>query len=500
MKIYKQEINDGLDAVISSQACVTYASIAEPCSNSTSFNFNNIKSIAALDDSDLYYVQSILVSSSWNKNDDIFDREEIWKAKSTPEDKPTNLEHDENIIIGHITSNYPITDSGEIIPPDTPPEQLPEKYHILTGSVIYRGFTNPELKERSEQLIAEIENGTKYVSMECFFNDFDYGLKNSSTGEFKILKRQEDTSYLTKHLRAYGGSGNHEGYTIGRVLRNITFSGKGFVDRPANSDSIIFSKTMFDNFLNKNTVLEKKGVIDNKPFSKSENKIMNLEETIENVNTKLETLLKSEASKACELESKVQELETSATESQKAFDEQLEKFAALEAAMKNKEEEMKKKEEEMKKMEEEKASLRSELEATNEVLAGYKMKEEEMAKKEKKMKRMASLIEAGVDTEQSKELASKMEDFSDDQFDTVVAALANVKVATPPVVETEVATETEASETTESVADASDLENVEAEPEVNLAVSEETDGPAIEAQVTRAALIDFVKSRLQITK
>jgi hypothetical protein len=308
MKIYKQEIADGIDSLVSSQGCITYASVAEPCSDTNSFKFDKIKSVAALEDKDLYYVQSILVSSSWNKNDDIFDKAEVWQAKKTPEDKPTNLEHDESVIIGHITSNYPITEEGEIISDDTSIENLPDKYHILTGSVIYRAFTNPELKDRAEKLIAEIEDGQKYVSMECFFNDFDYGLRNEA-GELKVLKRKEDTAYLTKHLRAYGGSGQHEGYTIGRVLRNITFSGKGFVDKPANSDSIIFSRTMLNNFLQKTSNFEKKGVIENKPFSKSEKNIMNLEENIEQINQKLNKVLTSETfqasfSKASDLESK----------------------------------------------------------------------------------------------------------------------------------------------------------------------------------------------------
>ena len=59
------------------------------------------------------------------------------------------------------------------IDPETSADDLPEKFHILTGSVIYLGFTQDDLKERATKLVAEIENGTKYVSMECFFNDFD---------------------------------------------------------------------------------------------------------------------------------------------------------------------------------------------------------------------------------------------------------------------------------------------------------------------------------------
>ena len=68
-------------------------------------------------------------------------------------------------------------------------------------------------------------------------------IDNSS---YHILARNNETSYLTKYLRAYGGMGQHEQYKIGRVLRNITFTGKGFVDKPANEDSIIFSKNLIE--------------------------------------------------------------------------------------------------------------------------------------------------------------------------------------------------------------------------------------------------------------
>ena len=542
MKIYKQEIADGVDSLITSNASITYASIAEPCSEAQNFNFKSIKSVAALEDKDLYYVQSILVSSNWNKNDDIFDKGEVWKAKNTPEDKPTNLEHDENIIIGHITSNYPINEEGNIIPVDTSEEDLPNKYHILTGSVIYRAFSNPELKQRAETLIAEIEDGTKYVSMECYFNNFDYGLKNESTGEFKVLARKEDTAYLTKHLRAYGGTGHHEGYTIGRVLRNITFSGKGFVDKPANSESIIFSRTMLDKFLqDKNTDFEKKGVIDNKPFSKPEKKTMNLEDTVEKINKKLESLLTSEAfastyTKATDLETKVSELETKAEESGQALNEQTEKFTALEASIAEKDELVKA-------LEEEKVSLKEQLDSANEVLAGYKEKEEEMAKKEKALKRRASLVEAGLDDEAAEAAVAKFENLDDDSFDSIATFLTEAatkmmktkgphtpehkeeeekakketKAAMPPALkealdkknkeeddkkkqkaseEETVAEESEAEETAEAetVAEASDLDDVETDEEVNLAVADEE---VSTIETTRAALVDFVQSRLQ---
>jgi hypothetical protein len=244
MQIFQAEKEAGLTELLSAKSSIVYASLAEKSepSNITKEKIKENKALAGIEDTDLYYTQSILVTTSWNKNDDIFDPKEVWEAKSTPTHKPTNLEHNENIIVGHITSNWPIDDDGKIIENNTNINELPNKYHILTGSVIYKGYTEPDLRERTSALIEEIESGKKYVSMECFFRGFDYGLINKTNGSYHILPRNEETAFLTKHLRAYGGAGEHQDYKIGRVLRGITFSGKGFVNRPANPESIIFTK------------------------------------------------------------------------------------------------------------------------------------------------------------------------------------------------------------------------------------------------------------------
>ena len=71
MQIFKSELDDGLEHKIQSLASICYASVAEPCSQTN--RLKHIKSLASYSDADLYYIQSILVSSSWNKNDDIFD-------------------------------------------------------------------------------------------------------------------------------------------------------------------------------------------------------------------------------------------------------------------------------------------------------------------------------------------------------------------------------------------------------------------------------------------
>jgi len=490
MKIYKAEQEAGLSELLSAKSSIVYASLLEKSDITHNDQINkeikNDKALAGIEDTDLYYTQSILVTTSWNKNDDVFDPREVWMAKSTPTHKPTNLEHDESLIVGHITSNWPIDDDGNILSDDTDMEQLPEKFHILTGSVIYTGYTEPELRDRSKTLIAEIESGNKYVSMECFFKGFDYGLINKSTGKYHVLPRNEDTAFLTKHLRAYGGVGEHQDYKLGRVLRQITFSGKGFVNKPANPESIIFTK---DNLhftkeianmkivKEKNDDFDKEGVFPNQA---------NLKETNMSV--------ESEVVKSEEVIPMVETTETTVAETPVVETPEVTEVAEKEEAAKKMQEDNKKMKEEMMKMKAALEAIETELASANTVIAGYKMKEEEMAKKDKKMKRSAALVESGLDSDLATATVEKFESLDDAAFDNMVSLIAGMKNAKKKE-ETVKAEEVKVEETTVKADDVSEsLENVETEEAISLSVG--SDSTESEIQNTRAALVDFVCIRL----
>jgi hypothetical protein len=526
MIIYPQEQEDGLTSKILASSSIAYASVAEPCS--LRLSSKSFKSLASYDDSDLFYVQSILVTSSWNKNDDVFDKYEVWNAKHTPEHKPTNLEHNESLIVGHIISNWPITEDGLLIDPETPVENLPNKFHILTGSVIYKGFSTSELRERSEKLISEIQNGTKFVSMECFFKGFDYGVVNKQTNEYKVLSRSDETAYLTKYLRAYGGKGENNDYKIGRVLRNITFTGKGFVDKPANEDSIIFNKNLFeenkkiDNLQEKNNENENLGVISIRLNNQMENNTMSVEQDVTEIKNKLvametscqEAVAEANASvnslteKNIALESQLQTQTNEFTERETAMKKEIEEVKAsaseellalktsLEAqiselseaiAMKN--EEMKKKEEEMKKM-------KAELDSANETVAAYKTKEAEMVKKEKMTKRKAALVDNGVEEDAALAFVEKYENIEDEAFDAMATLFAAMKMKKEDAMKMKMKAEevAEAEEVVEPKVSASDLDNVETESAIDLTVG--SDSSEEEENTTRAALVEFVYSKL----
>ena len=186
---------------------------------------------------DLFYMESVLVSVGWNDNDDVFDKAEVWSARNTPVDKQFNFMHKETEIIGHITSSKVVSD-GSLILDDA--KEVPDKYDIIVGSVLYRHWNDKNLQSRMNQIIAEIMENKWFVSMECLFPSFDYALIDPN-GQHLSLTRSSETSFLTKHLRAYGGTGEYQGYKIGRQLKGFSFSGKGLVEKPANKRSVIFN-------------------------------------------------------------------------------------------------------------------------------------------------------------------------------------------------------------------------------------------------------------------
>lgn len=234
LPIYQQEINDGLTDKLSLNS-FAYEVLVTPSKEKIEASALNI-AVASDESIDLYQLDSILVSTGINKNLDVFLKDETWLARDTPVNKPLNIGHDATKIRGHMTNATVLTDVGEVVPEDTPIDKLPD-FNIVTHSVLYKVWKkNEDIQEEMNELIAEISDNKKFVSMECFFTNFDYALAE------QIIPRNSETSYLTKYLTAYGGPGEYKGNKLSRVLRNITFSAQGIVERPANPKSIIFSK------------------------------------------------------------------------------------------------------------------------------------------------------------------------------------------------------------------------------------------------------------------
>ena len=435
------------------------------------------------DQIDLHYIESVLVSCGWNKNDDVFLAQSTWDARNTPEDKQFNFMHDENDIIGHITGSYVLTKDGKAVADGA---EMPEDFDIITQAVLYNSWTDEENRERMQKIISEIQEGKWFVSMECLFSGFDYALQGPN-GESKLLARGEDSAFLTKHLRAYGGTGEYEGYKIGRALSNIAFSGKGLVSRPANPRSVILNSksTAQFNVQEMNSNLSIVGDFNMSDTTLLEKQLAEVQADLANAKAENEAIkVKIEEAKDKEFASTIEAFETESEQSKAKIDELNELIKSTQARV---------------------AELEDQLSTSQTDLAEAIQTVAAMEQKEKTEKRKAALIEAGISEEDVEESLTSFDALGDEAFDSVVA-LMKKKAAWPPEQDEdkkgkkgkkdedakseETEAEAEAEEVTEEVFE--DLESSEA----TLVESEEVD----EIEQTRASIADWFETNVLNTK
>ena len=487
IKIYPKEIDDGIGELVESTASVAYCSEAKINTAAIETAKDVISDPSILekimaenkDQIDLHYIESVLVSCGWNKNDDVFLAQSTWDARSTPEDKQFNFMHDENDIIGHITGSYVLTKDGKAIADG---EEMPEDFDIITQAVLYNSWTDEENRERMQKIISEIQEGKWFVSMECLFSGFDYALQGPS-GEAKLLARSEDSAFLTKHLRAYGGTGEYEGYKIGRALSNIAFSGKGLVSRPANPRSVILNSksTAQFNVQEMNSNLSIVGDFNMSDTTLLEKQLAEVQADLADAKAENEAIkVKIEEAKDKEFASTIEAFETEAGQSKAKIDELNELIKSTQARV---------------------AELEDQLATSQTDLAEAIQTVAAMEQKEKTEKRKAALIEAGISEEDVEASLTSFDALGDEAFESVVA-LMKKKAAWPPEKDEDKkgkkgkkdeevkSEETEASEVTEEVFE--DLESSEA----TLVDSEEVD----EIEQTRSSIADWFETNVLNTK
>jgi len=485
IKIFQNEINDGIGELVKSTASVAYC--AEATIQKEIPEEIVVKAIAENKDQvDLYYLESVLVSCGWNKNDDVFMPEATWAARSTPEDKQFNFMHDENDIIGHITGSYVLGKDGKAVSDE---QEMPEDFDIITQAVLYNSWTNSENKERMDKIIAEIEEGKWYVSMECLFAGFDYALSNED-GLKKVLARDEESSFLTKHLRSYGGSGEYQGYKIGRALKNIAFSGKGLVSKPANPRSVILKSVAFN--------LDGDSQFDIGEFNMSDNvfekQLAEVREELVSAKAENEAIkAKIEEAKDKEFASKVEAFEATVEEKDASIAELEENIKSSQARI---------------------AELEDTLAKSQEELTVAMKDMEDMKKKEKMEKRKAALVEAGFDQEQAEETLAAFESVNDESFDVIIAAMTEkllkgkkdkkddeAEAAMPPALKEAIEKkkkekEAKADEEAEAEVTPELLEDVETSEATLIDATEQVD----EVESTRASISDWLSNNVLSTK
>ena len=474
--IFQKEIEDGISEQVQTTASVAYLSpfTIKAEEFTSEVEKSEIEKLLADEKKqhDLFYLESVLVSTNWNRNDDVFLADATWAARNTPEDKPFNFMHDENDIIGHIIGSYVTDTEGNRIPDDQ--EEAPTNFDIITRAVLYNSWMNQENRERMDNIIAEIDEDKWFVSMECLFAGFDYAVIDK-TGNQQLVTRSDDSSFLTKHLRAYGGTGEYEGYKVGRALRDISFSGKGLVSNPANPRSIILNSksiafsvdgfsTMKETNMSESQVQEEQLV--EEPVVAEEL----TEEVVETVEA--DAVTDDSSTEATEVAEVVEEVVETVTEDTVATDDKTdEAIASLEEALKSAEAKI--------------SALEAVVAKSAQDLKQAEAEMYDMKKKQKEEKRKAALIEAGVSADEVDATLASFGSLDDEAFDAVVNLYARKSVvATDSKEEVVEEAEAEATEIFDEV-ETSEATLVEAE-------TEEVD----EIQATRASISEYISQSI----
>ena len=419
--VYKAEAKAGLSEAIradENRAIATYCPvILDKDIKSEIKDITAAKNISSIDQAlaenqnqfDLHYIHTILATTGWNRNDDVFDRQEMWSARHTAEDKPFNKGHDPNFIIGHITGNAIVDENYELVSDNSEVDSLPNKFHIVTSAVIYKHVSSRDekLSLSMQELIRQIAEGKWFVSMEALFSNFDYALIAEDGGE-KIVSRNEDTAFLSKHLRSYGGAGEYNGMKVGRLMRNMTFSGKGLVENPGNPESIIFKEE--DSFIFQGAASSLPEISLLVTSSKGDSSMSDNNEQVRSLQAQVETL-----------EARLRELDEEKVQAQ---------IATFEKACADKDAEI--------------TELTEKLEAAKEAFEASKKgsKELEAAKAESdsqiaeltekldaiaaeslKTNRISALVDKGVDKAEAEALVETFAGISDEQFEALVLKL-----------------------------------------------------------------------------
>lgn len=411
---------------------------------------------------DLFYLESVLVSVGWNQNDDVFDKEETWIARTTPVDKQFNFMHNERDIIGHLTSSKVVDFNKNIVASDIDLKDLPDQFDIVVGSVLYKHWSDSQLQERMEKIIAEILEDKWFVSMECLFRNFDYAVVTPD-GQNKVIARNDQTSFLTKHLRIYGGTGEYDGNKLGRLLRNFTFSGKGLVDNPANPRSHI-TNTDYSNevssFVGTSASMDELNI-------KEENNLMSgiTQEQYDALKLELEQL---KASKEQETQKEIDDLKARIVELEKSN-------ADLASELEVNKEVVKAKDETIEGLNKELSDVKTKLDETQAVI---KQKELEAVTASRK-----TLLLEKVDEERANVLIEKFVNASDEMFNLLVESLPAKKMEK----------EEEEEEEDDSKATQTDLENVTLED------NEISDGGDVNTNLVTKASSWFVQNVLRST-
>ena len=175
------------------------------------------------------------VVNKFNKNGDGIDTRTAIAVKDYFINKPTNIEHNKEKVVGLIISSAfsndgtnELIEASEVEGGDTP-------FNIALGALVYK-VVNPSFARMLEKTDnGEIFHNTISASWEIGFNDYYIAVGSQDLSEAELITEKSQIKEFKKYLRAYDGEGvMDDGTPVNRlVVGDIYPLGIGFTTNPA---------------------------------------------------------------------------------------------------------------------------------------------------------------------------------------------------------------------------------------------------------------------------
>ena len=175
------------------------------------------------------------VVNKFNKNGDGIDTETALAINDYFINKPTNIEHNKEKVVGHIISAaFSDINTSTLLEPDQLKGTL-DPFNIALGALVYK-VVNPAFARMLEQT-DEGENFHNKISAswEIGFNDYYIALGSKDLNEAELITEKSQIKEFKKYLQAYDGEGKmDDGTLVSRlVVGEIYPLGIGFTATPA---------------------------------------------------------------------------------------------------------------------------------------------------------------------------------------------------------------------------------------------------------------------------
>lgn len=227
------------------------------------------------------------VVNKFNKNGDGIDTNTAFAIKDYFINKPTNIEHEKQKIVGHIiSSSFSKYGTNELMEASELKDET-GPFNIALGALVYK-IVNPAFANMIEQSQEDGEyKNIISASWEIGFNDYVIAVGSEDLSEAEIVSDKKQIAEFNQYLKAYDGEGKmDDGTPIYRlVVGDIYPLGIGFTTNPAADVKGVITYEKESEPDQKNTQASERIEINNTDFYKKNQKNSSLSQEI-SVNTK----------------------------------------------------------------------------------------------------------------------------------------------------------------------------------------------------------------------